>query len=594
MEQRQLTVHPAILYSIIKAQAGSLSKALLEGVMNCVDAGATKCTIKLDAKSFEIKDNGKGFSSRQEILDFFETFGTPHAEGDATYGRFRMGRGQMFSFGINKWRTGRFSMEVDIKGKGLDYNLREEKKEVTGCHIEGQLYEEMSAWQLQDCLNELKKFIQYVSIPVSVNGVVVSKKPEDQKWDLVTPDAYIKLNNSSTLAVYNLGVLVRDYGSYLLGSGGVIVSRRALEVNFARNDILQHSCSVWKAVREEVRRISGVKVAKKSSLTESERQFLASQLTAAPGKMDYSAWSSLSRANIVPTAAGRNTTLYNLLAADEVVLVPKEHMRLGERLHRAKAFFGVTEETLARFDCADVQSLLEAIAEKRPSGGGCLPTVGDFTTYLKSHKSGYQTVDLNSLKPIEQLAFKVLSEAHNRFFGRWFSAMKDDEYVPTLRTLYAGASDSALAWTNGKDHIHYEHRYLGKCAKRGLNGWFRLVSTMVHEYCHDEADHAGHEHDVNFYERFEEMTTADHCVMAECAAWATKQFMQRAVEKGIPLPRTELIRASSVEGLAPEEAAPEGEGAADLRLAAKAAKPRRKVTQKMEGHPVLPGQMALF
>jgi hypothetical protein len=124
MEQRQLTVHPAILYSIIKSQAGSLSKALLEAVMNAVDAGATKCSIKLDSSSFEVKDNGKGFSSRQEILDFFETFGTPHTEGDARYGKFRMGRGQMFSFGINTWQTGHFTMVVDIKGKGLDYSLK--------------------------------------------------------------------------------------------------------------------------------------------------------------------------------------------------------------------------------------------------------------------------------------------------------------------------------------------------------------------------------------------------------------------------------------------------------------------------------------
>lgn len=594
MEQRQLTVHPAILYSIIKAQAGSLSKALLEGVMNCVDAGATKCTIKLDSKSFEVKDNGKGFSSRQEILDFFETFGTPHAEGDATYGRFRMGRGQMFSFGVNKWRTGKFSMEVDIKGKGLDYNLREEKKEVVGCHIDGQLYEEMSAWQLQDCLNELKKFIQYVSIPVSINGTVVSKKPEDQKWDLVTPDAYIKLNNSSTLAVYNLGVLVRDYGSYLLGSGGTIVSRRPLEVNFARNDILQHSCTVWKTVREEVRRISGAKVAKKSSLTDSERQFLASQVTSAPSTLDWSTWSSLASANIVPTAAGRNGTIYNLLRAGEVVFVPKEHMRLGERLHRAKAFFGITEETLARFDCADANALLTTLAEKCPGGRSSLPSIGNFDDYLKSHKSGYQTVDLNSLKPIEQLAFKVLSEAHSRFFRPWLAAMKDDDYVPTMRSLYAGASDSALAWTDGKADIHVEHRFLGKCAKKGINGWFRLIAVMLHEYCHDSADGGGHDHDANFYERFEEMTTADRCIMAECAAWATKQFTRRAVEKGIPLPRTELVRAAALDALELQDDVEPANAGSNALIAAKSSKPRRTAKQKVEGHPVLPGQMSLF
>lgn len=587
MEQRQLTVHPAILYSIIKSQAGSLSKALLEAVMNAVDAGATKCSIKLDSNSFEVKDNGKGFSSRQEILDFFETFGTPHTEGDARYGKFRMGRGQMFSFGINTWQTGHFTMVVDIKGKGLDYSLKEDKKVTLGCHIKGQLYEAMPAYQLQDCITELKKFIQYVEIPVSVNGTVVSKKPEDQKWDLVTDDAYIKLNNSSSLAVYNLGVLVRDYGSYLLGSGGVVVSRKQLEVNFARNDILQHSCKVWGRVREHVRTISGAKVAKKASLTDSERQFLADQLTSS-SDLDWKNWSSLVSAYTVPTASSRHGTVKQMLEASVVVLVPPAYKRLGERLHRAKAFFGVTEDTLARFNASDVHSMLTTLASKSPYSRD-IPAIGNFEDFLKTHKAGYQTLGDQELKPFELLAIKTLRNAHSRFFPQWFAKLKGADYEPVARYLRVGSSDSALAWTNGTDSIHLEQRFLSKQAKKGLNGWHRIATVLLHEYCHPEPDMEGHEHDQNFFERFEELATQEACVIGEFVAWVTNEFINAAVAAGLPLPRQQLVSASKVQGIISADE-PEREGAA---LAAKPV--RQKAKPKAAVPPVaLPGQLSLF
>ncbi|WP_287923609.1 ATP-binding protein [Diaphorobacter sp.] len=60
--------------------------------MNAVDAGATKFNVTMDAKEFVVEDNGRGFQSREEIENWFECFGTPHEEGDATYGKFRNGR----------------------------------------------------------------------------------------------------------------------------------------------------------------------------------------------------------------------------------------------------------------------------------------------------------------------------------------------------------------------------------------------------------------------------------------------------------------------------------------------------------------------
>ncbi len=74
-ETRKFSMHPDLLYSVIKNQAGSIGKAILELVMNSIDAGATRVDITLDRRTVKVADDGKGFTSRQEIDEFFETFG---------------------------------------------------------------------------------------------------------------------------------------------------------------------------------------------------------------------------------------------------------------------------------------------------------------------------------------------------------------------------------------------------------------------------------------------------------------------------------------------------------------------------------------
>ena len=45
---RNFRMHPALLWSVIQSQAGAPEKALLEAIMNAVDARATRCEIVVD------------------------------------------------------------------------------------------------------------------------------------------------------------------------------------------------------------------------------------------------------------------------------------------------------------------------------------------------------------------------------------------------------------------------------------------------------------------------------------------------------------------------------------------------------------------
>ena len=131
-EVRRFQIDPHAIMSLIKAQAGSIEKAMLEAVANSMDAGATRIDVTLDAKRIVIKDNGSGLGSKEDIYKFFEVFGFDHSQLGRTVGRFGVGRGQLFCFGVNTWRTNTFQMAIDIKNKGMDYDLATGLKKVEG------------------------------------------------------------------------------------------------------------------------------------------------------------------------------------------------------------------------------------------------------------------------------------------------------------------------------------------------------------------------------------------------------------------------------------------------------------------------------
>ncbi len=224
-ERREFRLHKDILWSIIQSQAGTLQKAVLELVMNSIDAGSSEVRIAFSGKRVEVSDDGKGFASRQEIEDFFETFGTPHKEGDARYGKFRMGRGQIMAFSRNRWRSGCFQMAVDIKDMGLEYDLAELTESAPGCRIEADLYTPLSPSETIRTNDSLREQCKYAPIPVYLNNERISLDLTREKWTHEDDDAYYLIRpNSSRLDVYNLGVHVTGYPSGVSGIGGVFVS----------------------------------------------------------------------------------------------------------------------------------------------------------------------------------------------------------------------------------------------------------------------------------------------------------------------------------------------------------------------------------
>jgi len=513
-ETRRFSVHPAILYSVIEKQCGTLGKAILELIMNSVDAGATKVDIVMDGKRFSVSDDGKGFADMDEIVNFFETFGTPHEDGDATYGRFRIGRGQIFSFSANIWRSGSFLMDVDIKNRGLDYHLQTGLPEQKGCHIEGTLYDKVLPSDYDTAMKEIRDLAAYVQIPVALNGKRVNRLPAECKWDHETDEAYFSFKSVGPLRVYNLGVLVRDYSASNFGVSGTVVSKMPLNVNFARNDVLVSNCPVWKKIRKDLDRHVGKTVVRKSRLNDDERQNLITRMLCGNLTLD-----EVGDTRIITDLQGRAYSVCDWLniTVDLLMDPPDEASRqiVVERAHMLRMVHALSQKTLEMFGADDTKEFLGKISKVVSKSRN--PYLADrikrfkivpYEYATKSIKEGLDYIK-NPAKELdlwERCALHAIKNVNRDIHWRVLDEVPE---CGEVRDIRVGISDTNHGWTDGSTYICVNRRYLEQ-AKGGFAGFFALASLLVHEYVHGTPDTESHMHDFEFYRAF-------HEIMANCA-----------------------------------------------------------------------------
>lgn len=498
-EKLSFSSHSSLLLTVIKSQAGSLAKALLEAVMNSVDAGAQAIRIDLNETSFSVTDDGHGISDRDELERVFATFGTPHEAGDAVFGRFRVGRGQMFAFAATQWRTGTFRMSVDLENQGLDFNLESGLRPVKGCQIKGQLYIPMSPMELSESSSELLDMIQFLNIPVTLNGKRISRKLETMNWTFQTSDAFVLLDRSTELAVYNQGVLVRKYPASLFGSGGVIVSKVPLEVNMARNDVLTYSCPVWNRLKALIKTNSLKLLRSRRSMTDVERRYAASLISSLPNEARDLDIASM---KLVMDASGKYLALKDLTKFDRISWVPDHRRDEGLVAQRKTGTLVLSQSSMQAFNAYDLKELIDTI--RQACDLEINARVIDFAALQSSMEHVADRVADGKLPASELLTLQALrsvqSELVDLIDASGFSCEK--------RELFAGLSDVYDGWTDGQTWITVNRPLLQACDTQGAAGFMKLMMLLIHEYCHDTADAESHDHDRVFFNKYHDITYA--------------------------------------------------------------------------------------
>ncbi|ADF60013.1 MULTISPECIES: ATP-binding protein [Enterobacteriaceae] len=526
---------PQIIHHIIYSQAGSIGKAVIELIMNSVDAGAGAVIIDITPEGFSCRDDGRGFASYDDVKRYFGRFGTPHQEGDATYGRFRLGRGQIMAHARTLWRSQRWQMSVDTREMGYHYDLEELTQPIQGCIISGEWYEPLTSQERMSCLQEIRDLVRYTPVTVHLNGTIITRNPALEKWDMEDDEAWYRLREDGAVSIYNQGVLVRHDPAHIWGVGGLVVSKKPLALNVSRTEILRKTCPVWASIAARFGRLAATFSDNqgKHRKTEARREKTARSLlsgegdmqslfngeeviTLLPGKQHVTLEHFIRKCCHYPSAVDKNCFTLIRYAGD----VPR-----GELIARAGIAPVVHPVTLSRFGCYEPEEFMECLSRVRENlmayreplpreqrwGSGWLSELAlvDFETLSTNFIDSTQMVSEKQLDKETRRAWTALRWCLARYAAVCSggeAGYQSRSYGGKCFQILLGESTSSDAWTDGETYIAYNIDIVRRLKPDALRTASLLFSLTEHEVAH-EGDSLDCGHDEAFYQRFHDIST---------------------------------------------------------------------------------------
>jgi hypothetical protein len=559
-KKKRLTAGDGLIRSTIFRQSGTLAKAILEGVMNSVDAKASRIAIVLGPKRFTIEDDGEGFRSEDEIDRYFSQLGEEHeldedgVSTDAIFGTFRIGRGQMFAKGVNDWYSNGFHMRVDAK-KSLEYDFSKVKKARKGCLVEVRLYTEQSSDELFNTEEDLERMVRYVKIPVLLNGKPISHDPAGYKWDVETDDAWIKVDTKrSYIEFYQQGVLVEHIHSYSRGYGGVVVTKKPVPLNLSRNEIMRDS-AVWRRISAQMKKMTDERLERVGGrkLSRQERGAVLEQLLeyrkmrergiSCHDKKTQMIDSGFATAKIFEDVSGQWWSAQNILRASD----PQNKKRqfdqdssgktcvafgpacssAGDKAMQQRRGLVLREDILSRFPGETTEDRFKYAMFGHKGPGTACSVMGQGSSYRYSKggylrfcsleelgakvSSDYRIVPDNELRESEKRIQSTI-EASMWYYAAWYSSMRGfaADYMrheSLSREIYVGTSSHAAAWTDGSSFVAFNRSEINKGSPSTYGFWVRMAALLCHEMAHDSSSASDtHAHTPEFYKAYHDFT----------------------------------------------------------------------------------------
>lgn len=531
-ERRTLRVADNIIHHLIGRQAGSLGKAILECVMNSIDAAASSIRIDLDATTLRIEDDGHGLRTRDEVLKCFEVFGFDHTNHRREFGEFGLGRGQLWNFASTLWRTNEFLLDVDVRARGLDWELTSELEVHPGLVITGTFYEPMTQLALVDAQSEIERLCQYSTVPVFINGKQVSTDPAASKWTIETEDAYLRITEGYSLRVFNQGIHTCDLYTSAVGIAGVLVTKRghSLKLNMARNDIQRSHCEVWKRLKPQLDAVANKGGDRKARMNAAQRDYMARQ-TADPANAHLLDEPLISLCNNRHINVRKLADSLKALQPGGSLTVAGSGNAMGDCMMRDRTAVVLARATLERFGALDIASLLRTLIVRLPSGEHATRSALQRFAADRIHEQittcpGYIRLDRNCI-PTKELTLpqrRFITAVGEMHWQLTHAIARATGRACTWRPVALGRATDADAFTDGSSYVAIVDRTADAAIKEGLPGFLRIAHFLVHELLHDEDDSGSHVHDAEFYEHFHDVVLYQHDLVFGAAAQAFRVF----------------------------------------------------------------------
>jgi len=591
-------LHPNTLRTIIQEQSGTWQKAVAELVMNSVDAGATRIDINYECDEkitrllrLTVTDNGHGFHNEDQ-LNFFKMFGAPHESGDAYYGKYRIGRGQCLAFGQVTWRSHNYEMSVDLGDptkketplEKIGYNFKHYEEVHQGCSVKVEFFNPSRFWKIEKLsqekrtrhiFDELIELIKFVPVPIYINGCCVTYDYSNIKWTHEDENAYYLIQTMTNtkfkdlkdelneVSIYNRGVLATTFPATWKGCCGVVISKKQIKLNMARNSIVDHD-AYWYYIRNKIDQLSSTAFVStvNEPKTDEERAVIINQIYLDDTFCVVNTVDQLAHFLKLPlfkTQNGNLVSVIDLLKKSKLYTVcpdpvGQERTTISEAMEKKKItvidhkFLGASYVYGAGFaegfPCSaqdlfcnfirnitgitainDPYSIYEEIEVKYgedyiENRGITIESIIQSGKRVKSKiysllnhtKWTVKVSDYETLAQGLEVTYRILSEKDlDAEELACFKAIrrvnvKFKEYNVGDRVLKLGASDHALAWTDSYSTIWITKPMLHMMRD---NKFSNIVLILLHEYCHREGNidsHATHNHNFEFFNSFHALT----------------------------------------------------------------------------------------
>lgn len=494
VETLDFRMHPKLLLDIIQKQAGGLDKAILEAVMNGIEAGGTRIDIEFiidgEVMTLIITDNGRGIQTRHELEEHFRKFGTPHeASENKTWAQFRMGRGQCFAQGKNTWRTAGWKMETDINADVAADRLPQFKltkaDNFNGCRIEIELYKGKWHGGVERLKAYVKEQIEFVDVDVYFNGEKINRSPKTCNWTHETDDAYFLFGVGQDLIVYNLGVKCQKIPASRAGVVGVVVSKKQLRVNFARNEVL-HDCPVMENINVIVK-ANRVKKTRKQA-----KRLDAYERVAALGDLrdGIQSYDDLKNVGLFYTTSGRSLTFRDILNNPLPWSFAAHGDVIADKLMQAGQALVIDRRQLDELSYTGSDKGFFAWLTRAERYGPKWDKVERMYRPYHDLRSNFNEtatfVPPQKWTKVEKRLVRVLEG-----FDIWGG-----------RRIVIGLADAYNAWTDGQSFIALERGFVRRhhltCAASSAS----FFAVMIHELAHTERTNGTHVHGEEFYRNF--------------------------------------------------------------------------------------------
>jgi hypothetical protein len=546
-EEHLFEVHVNLLRDVIGRQTGEPSKGLSEGVMNAIEAFATRVEITATPTRIQIKDDGKGFETYEEVMEAFKCFGKSDERKESgrykAWAQFQMGRGQLLTLGKTRYRTRTFAMDVDMSQPGSPkFRLTRGLEDQPGCIVTVDLFDPFNVFQLAELGKQVTRNVKYVDVPISFNGKVINpNSPRLQKWSHENENAYYEFRGATDhLSVYNLGIYVGQV--YDTGIGGTVVSKKQIKLNFARNEVIR-DCPVWKAIRSEFKQKTAKSLLDKKAFSARDASTVLDMIR--NGEILY--WQAAGLRILRDT--NNKPRSFRDVERKKVAFDKRGSIK-ADRAMQLDPFSVILDveymQVVLNADDGELDRLfIEAAryAQHNPHDATSLPTVVPVESLYVEIKGDQTVLDEAKLDKVYRSALEALRSSASQAKFHYSREPAYSQHAFSERHIKLGKSDSKATWTDGRTYIVLSFESF-KSAIWTVSGWTDLMLELAGMYAFTTDDWT---RDFEYYERFHDYARSFVLMGGRAFRNFTRLVVERHPERASRL-RTEAIAMAALEG----------------------------------------------